>query len=119
MITDTTSIFFNSSLIGPFLLSQAWVCNTPLVGDSTYDKGDSNATRLRQRGLFLCSNGIELQHPYYNSPIGEDEWNDELESDVLYKDGSTGHVMIKARIELPDKFASFLFHENKRAEKFL
>lgn len=97
---------------------QAWVCNTPLVGDSTYDAGDNNATRLRQRGLFLCSNEIELQHPYYNSPIGQSEWENDLESDSLYKDKDTGLVMVNARIDLPDKFASFLFHENMRAEKF-
>jgi len=97
----------------------AWVCGTPLVGDTTYDKGDSNDIRLRQRGLFLCSNGIEIQHPYYNSPSGQKEWSDAMTSEVLYKDKATGCIMVNARIDLPDKFNSFLFHENKRAEKFL
>ena len=102
-----------------FIALQAWVCGTPLVGDSTYDKGDSNDIRLRQRGLFLCSNGIEIQHPYYNSPIGQKEWSDAMTSETLFKDKATGCVMVNARIDLPDKFNSFLFHENKRAEKYL
>jgi 23S rRNA-/tRNA-specific pseudouridylate synthase len=98
----------------------AWVCKTPLVGDSIYDNGDTNALRLRKRGLFLCSNEIEIQHPYYNTAIGRDKFV-ELESEsskFLYRDKDTGIIMVHACIDLPDKFNSFLFHENNRAEKF-
>jgi 23S rRNA-/tRNA-specific pseudouridylate synthase len=117
LFTDHIYISCHNNITSPF--SQAWVCNTPLVGDSTYDNGGSKALRLRQRGLFLCSNGIEIQHPYYNSPSGLEKWDDSMESDVLYRDKEHGCIMVNARIDLPDKFESFLFHENKRAEKFL
>ena len=98
---------------------QAWVCKTPLVGDSKYDNGDTNALRLRQRGLFLCSNAIRIQHPYFISPSGREEWDSTFESDSLYKDKESGHVMVNARIDIPSKFNSFLYHEKKRAAKFL
>lgn len=117
LFTDHIYISCHNNITSPF--SQAWVCNTPLVGDSTYDNGGSKALRLRQRGLFLCSNGIEIQHPYYNSPSGLEKWDDSMDSDVLYRDKEHGCIMVNARIDLPDKFESFLFHENKRAEKFL
>ncbi|KAL3791814.1 hypothetical protein HJC23_002445 [Cyclotella cryptica] len=105
----------------------AWVCRTPLVGDSLYDNGDSHALRLRKRGLFLCSNEIEIEHPYYNTPLGRMEWlnkvatqnNDEHANDCLYEDEENGNVMVKARINLPEKFLSFFKHENERAETFL
>ncbi len=101
------------------LVVQAWVCNTPLVGDSTYDDGEQDSLRLRKRGLFLCSNEIEIEHPYYNTPLGQMAWLDEMESDIIYTDKESGRVMVKATIELPDKFQSFLAHESSRAEKFL
>eukprot|EP00957_Ditylum_brightwellii_P166578 12679960-Ditylum_brightwellii.AAC.1 len=46
----------------------------PLVGDTTYDGGGS-ALRLRGRGLFLCSNRVRLEHPYYNTVKGREEWD--------------------------------------------
>ncbi|KAL7529045.1 hypothetical protein ACHAXR_006153 [Thalassiosira sp. AJA248-18] len=102
----------------------AWVCNSPLVGDTTYDEADDSALRLRKRGLFLCSNEIELEHPYYNTPSGRKEWiamggRKMLHGDaLLWEDEDTDTVMIKARTELPKKFESFLKHENARATKF-
>lgn len=38
---------------------------------------------------------------------------------ILWEDKGTGTVMVKARIDLPPKFDSFLEHENARAEKFV
>ena len=117
VIFDT--MILTQLLTGTCVFFQAWVCNTPLVGDSKYDNGDTNALRLRQRGLFLCSNGIKIQHPYYNSPFGRGEWDNSLESDVLYKDKESGHIVVNVSIDTPSKFNSFLYHEKKRAAKFL
>ncbi|KAL7552174.1 hypothetical protein ACHAWF_015398 [Thalassiosira exigua] len=103
----------------------AWVLGTPLVGDTTYDGGDDSARRLRKRGLFLCSNEICLEHPYYNTPIGRKEWLDSGGRDrvgdqsLVLEDKNTDSVKVQAQIELPDKFESFLRHENARAIKFI
>ncbi|KAL9183114.1 hypothetical protein ACHAXT_004901 [Thalassiosira profunda] len=95
----------------------AWVCGTPLVGDSTYDGADEAALRLRGRGLFLCSNEIELEHPYYNTPSGRQEWEAERgDRDALVWEDK-GTVMVRARIDLPSKFESFIQHEGSRAAK--
>eukprot|EP00531_Pseudo-nitzschia_arenysensis_P011358 CAMPEP_0116144144 /NCGR_PEP_ID=MMETSP0329-20121206/15835_1 /TAXON_ID=697910 /ORGANISM="Pseudo-nitzschia arenysensis, Strain B593" /LENGTH=213 /DNA_ID=CAMNT_0003639527 /DNA_START=78 /DNA_END=717 /DNA_ORIENTATION=+ len=51
----------------------AWARDCPLVGDKTYD-GDGDAAKLRGRGLFLCSNKVVLNHPYYNTEEGRAEW---------------------------------------------
>lgn len=101
----------------------AWVCKAPIVGDATYDEDN---LRLRKRGLFLCSNEIRIEHPYYNTPSGREVWSnlkiDTLNLDeecLLEEDEETGIVTLTARIELPQKFASFLMHEDARANKFL
>mmetsp|Transcript_17303 Transcript_17303/g.37358 ORF Transcript_17303/g.37358 Transcript_17303/m.37358 type:complete len:584 (+) Transcript_17303:89-1840(+) len=101
----------------------AWVCKSPLVGDMTYDDADESAVRLRKRGLFLCSNEIELEHPYYNTPSGRKEWFDMSSGEKIYGDASlredddTGMVMIKAMTTLPDKFESFLEGQARAAAK--
>ena len=99
----------------------AFVCKSPICGDSTYDK---DSLRLRKRGLFLCSNEIMIEHPYYNNPIGRKEW-DRLKKDAqnlamehLQEDEETGRVIVQVRIDLPSKFESFLRHEDERASKF-
>mmetsp|Transcript_4354 Transcript_4354/g.9640 ORF Transcript_4354/g.9640 Transcript_4354/m.9640 type:complete len:549 (-) Transcript_4354:67-1713(-) len=102
----------------------AWVCSSPLVGDTTYDKADESALRLRSRGLFLCSNAVELEHPFYNTPAGREDWISLGQREIrhgdalLWEDDSTGTVKIKAKIELPQKFESFLRRENERVDKF-
>ena len=101
---------------------QAWVCNSPLVGDTTYDGADDVAMRLRGRGLFLCANEIELEHPYYNTHSGRQEWNAERrgsDSDdaSVWENEDTGIVMVRARISLPAKFESLLKHESSRAAR--
>ena len=106
------------------LTLQAWVCDSPLVGDTTYDGACESAIRLRKRGLFLCSNEIELEHPYYNTPFGQKAWDEMKEKKAFGGDGSlwedteTSTVMMKASIPLPNKFESFLKRENERATKF-
>ncbi|KAL7499121.1 hypothetical protein ACHAWT_006826 [Skeletonema menzelii] len=101
----------------------AWVCRAPIVGDATYDEDN---LRLRKRGLFLCSNEIRIEHPYYNTASGREEWRqmkkDRLNLDEgchLEEDEETGIVTLRVRIDLPKKFASFLRHEGARANKFL
>ena len=104
----------------------AWCCNAPIVGDSKYDEDNM---RLRKRGLFLCSNEIMIEHPHYNTSLGREEWSKlQLQKDdtlnlsegcTLEEDEETGIVMLRARIDLPKKFESFLMHEDKRANKFL
>ena len=102
----------------------AWVCNAPLVGDTTYDTGNASALRLRGRGLFLTSNEIELEHPFYNTPAGRKEWAAKGQKEVvcgdaiLAEDDETGNVIVKASVALPNKFESFMTNENYRAIKF-
>jgi len=79
--------------------------------------------QLRERGLFLCSNKVCLDHPYYNTAVGREEW-DALPDDAkwaggmirLSDDGST--VEMHVGLDLPDKFASFLKREGARDAKF-
>jgi len=101
----------------------AWVCKAPIVGDATYDEDNM---RLKKRGLFLCSNEITIEHPYYNTPSGREEWS-QLKKDTLNlgegchleEDEESGIVSLRVMIDLPKKFASFLMHEDARANKFL
>jgi 23S rRNA-/tRNA-specific pseudouridylate synthase len=98
----------------------AWVKNCPIIGDTVYD-GGGDAMSLRGRGLFLCSNKVSLEHPYYNSPEGRREWESLSETEKwangaisLSQDGST--VQVHASIDLPDKFYNFLVNEGERYE---
>ena len=97
------------------------VCGRPLVGDDEYD-GGMDAMALRDRGLFLCSNRVTLEHPFYNSDTGRKIWNGLDEEDRRGVDSvylsSEGKVMVTASIDLPAKFDNFLTHEQSRAEKF-
>mmetsp|Transcript_32775 Transcript_32775/g.68353 ORF Transcript_32775/g.68353 Transcript_32775/m.68353 type:complete len:527 (-) Transcript_32775:1431-3011(-) len=101
----------------------ALVCEKPLVGDSVYDGGTESAMRFRDRGLFLCSTRIKLEHPTFNSPEGRKEWNSLSESEkfgsgCLLFCHETDKVMVKAGVPLPSKFESLLQHESKRFAKF-
>lgn len=100
----------------------SWVRECPLVGDTRYD-GGGDATSLRGRGLFLCSNRVVLEHPYYNTEGGRADWEALPDSEKwangmirFSEDGTT--LEVHASIDLPDKFQSFLATERKRYEKF-
>lgn len=100
----------------------AWNRDCPLVGDKTYDDGSSKAMAFRERGLFLCSNHVTLEHPYYNTALGRKEW-ETLDEDAKYAGGmltldDDDVVRVAASIELPTKFDSFLAHEEARSMKF-
>ena len=96
----------------------AWVCERPIVGDATY--GDNRA--FRERGLFLCSNRVQLEHPYYNTQQGRAIFDNlqappDFENVQLWLDPDTDKVMVAAEIPLPAKFSSFLQHEDERYAK--
>eukprot|EP00536_Pseudo-nitzschia_multiseries_P000343 jgi/Psemu1/249397/estExt_Genewise1Plus.C_50010 len=98
----------------------AWECECPIVGDDDYDGGGA-AMGLREKGLFLCSNKVTLEHPFYN--VGEDSSEllpqlSEKEKDGLWL-SPEGKVMVTASIDLPDKFHSFISAENKEFAKLL
>ena len=109
---------YNNDFFG---YSQAWVGERPILGDKSYD-GGGKAKLLRENGLYLCSNKVTLEHPYYNTPQGRKEWNEMKERGVnpiecLLRDfgnvnvGATeesdGLVLIHAEIDLPGKFNEF------------
>ena len=78
---------------------------------------------LRGRGLFLCSNKVNLDHPYYNTEVGRKEWdalpdNEKWANGTLCLSEDGSRVEVCASIELPPKFQSFLKNEEQRKEKF-
>lgn len=99
----------------------SWVKECPIIGDNTYD-GGGDAMSLRGRGLFLCSNKVSLDHPYFNTAEGRAEWDALPENKkwangtlALSEDSTT--VEVHESIDLPNKFQSFLASESKRQEK--
>jgi 23S rRNA-/tRNA-specific pseudouridylate synthase len=100
----------------------AWVCDRPIVGDDEYDGGTADTMRFRGRGLFLCSNRIELEHPFYNSKEGRPVWDALLNEEEKYGDkiwlSKSNRVMVTASIDLPEKFESLLTREEERFFKF-
>eukprot|EP00550_Attheya_septentrionalis_P009044 CAMPEP_0198283538 /NCGR_PEP_ID=MMETSP1449-20131203/3105_1 /TAXON_ID=420275 /ORGANISM="Attheya septentrionalis, Strain CCMP2084" /LENGTH=581 /DNA_ID=CAMNT_0043980183 /DNA_START=154 /DNA_END=1899 /DNA_ORIENTATION=- len=101
----------------------AWVRERSIVGDKEYD-GGGDAWQLRGSGLFLCSSKVILEHPYFNSPEGREEWDAIEDESVKYHGGMIrlspdGKVVqIHASINLPEKFSSLQRREQQRAETF-
>jgi hypothetical protein len=100
-----------------FLQLQSWVCERPIIGDSEYD-GGGEAMQLRERGLFLCSNRVTLEHPFYNSEEGRTVFEKMSETErskqqVLWV-SAEGKIMVTAAIDIPDKFESFMTREEDR-----
>ena len=92
-----------------------------MIGDKVYDGGHGNAMDFRGRGLFLCSNKVKLDHPYYNTEEGRKEWNnlpDDEKNEMLEYSEEDDVVRVSASIDLPGKFESFLNSEKERALKF-
>jgi hypothetical protein len=108
--------------------NKAWVCERPIVGDDDYDGGTASAMCFRDRGLFLCSNRVSLEHPFYNSPEGrrvydrlfekENKMEQQLDHGRIWKRPSDDTIMITISIDTPTKFDSFLDHEEARFIKF-
>lgn len=109
----------------------SWVKDCPIIGDTIYDGGRDDAMSLRGRGLFLCSNKVTLDHPYYNTPDGRKEWDEMMMvnkqkivkisssdgAEAILKEETDGKVKVHASIPLPNKFLSFLKKEEERQEK--
>lgn len=100
----------------------AWTKDCPLVGDKVYD-GGGDAMKLRGRGLFLCSHRVVLDHPYYNTPEGREEWDATVDEEKKYAGGmihldeTSNLVKVSCEIELPKKFSSLMKWEEERANK--
>jgi hypothetical protein len=125
MVFDTLVLTQMTVLLSFSIIYKAWVKESPIVGDKEYD-GGKEAMDLRGRGLFLCSNKVVLEHPYYNTEVGRKEWEN-LEDNEKWRDGmiklsddSSGNsiVQVNVSIDLPGKFTSFLKTEGERADKF-
>jgi hypothetical protein len=71
--------------------------------------------------LFLCSNQVTLQHPYYNTPVGREEFDamglGEGPANGIWK-ADDGTVMVTVAIPLPNKFESFMTREQARYDTF-
>ena len=97
------------------------VCECPIVGDNKYDGGGA-ARGLRGEGLFLCSNKVTLEHPFFNDTKEDGKT---ILQRLPEKDqegfwlSPEGKVMVTASIELPDKFNSFISDENEQFVKLL
>lgn len=110
----------------------AWVRDCPLIGDKTYDTASESAIHFRQKkGLYLCSNKVVLEHPFYNSVLGRKTWdeikeihengdnkNDLIENGVLRESSDGQTVEVHVSIELPQKFVNLMKWEEKRALRF-
>lgn len=100
----------------------AWQAKCPLVGDSEYDEGTASAMSFRDKGLFLCSTRVVLEHPYFNtSPETIHEWNPSTadkfdECNIAMSEN--GRLVMTAQVALPNKFENLLQHEEERYNKF-
>ena len=92
----------------------AWVCKRPLVGDRSYSGEIEMRQQFSEDGLYLCSNKVSLQHPYYNTAEGRKEWErlDDLEKYgggmIRLSDDGSDKVLVHAEIHLPRQFEDLL-----------
>ena len=102
----------------------AMSCDRPLVGDKTY----SGNVEIKHQflddglydGLYLCSNAVSLEHPYYNTDSGHREWEALDETDprkyangmirLSHEAGSDGRkrILVHVEIDLPERFQQLL-----------
>jgi 23S rRNA pseudouridine1911/1915/1917 synthase len=101
--------------------TMAWMYDCPIIGDTTYGTIASKNPKEKRwrRGLMLCSNRITLQHPYFNTESGREEWS-QLEDRTKYQKGALqmskdDKVLVSVSIDAPYKFGKFLEGEEKRA----
>jgi RluA family pseudouridine synthase len=86
----------------------------PLIGDKTYD-GGGTAIKLRNQGLFLCSNSVVLEHPFYNSNEGRKVFENLSEEKKRgLKVSQDGTILVSASIPIPEKFESFMKEEERQ-----
>lgn len=99
----------------------AFLYGTPIIGDPIYAKeyvertfSDTATLNRYHRGLMLCSNEIEIAHPFFNTPRGKEQWVVNSANTgpgaalgaSLHED-ETGHVIVKATLNVPLKFTKF------------
>ena len=86
---------------------QAWICKCSIIGDNAYD-GAGRAKQLRENGMFLCSNKVTLEHPFYKSiPNTGDDLVHHSSNDsdrVSLTEDEDGTVLVNVEIDLPQKF---------------
>ncbi len=121
--------------------TMAWLYKTPMVGDPVYSTNfveenflpenaelkEQEQARDYRSSLMLCSNEIDIAHPYFNTVAGRHEWEkkkneiskaepsaNDLSSSSLYEN-EDGVVRVTAAIQLPKKFIKFIgMMERKR-----
>ena len=114
--------------------TMAWLYKTPIIGDPVYGKDyiqekliPKNAELVDQQrvkdygdSLMLCSNKVDIAHPYFNTALGKLEWKEmnklsqaasheknDSSSSFLYE-SEDGVVRLAAAIQLPKKFTKFI-----------
>lgn len=74
--------------------------------------------QLRGNGLFLCSNRVTLEHPYYNTLAGRADFDRMRQGGQQLPEGlwiaENGMVMVTATIPIPEKFHNLLRREEDR-----
>jgi len=116
-------IILSNHVMPTYISFDAFICfDSAFLRCKKYD-GGGDAKKLRGRGLFLCSNKVVLNHPYYNTEDGRLEWNSLPDSEKwgngmirFSEDGTT--LEVHASLDLPNKFHSFLAAERRRYDKF-
>lgn len=88
----------------------AWICRRPLVGDNLY-AGGLQATRFRRNGLYLCSNGILLDHP---APLDIDTCGSNKM--IRFSDDKTT-LQVSVTKPLPKRFEQLVKGENAWANR--
>lgn len=85
---------------------KAWICRRPLVGDALY-AGKLQAPRFLRNGLYLCSNGVIIEHPYFNTTASRQEWDSTRDQNIrLFEDQSS--IILTVQKEMPKRFAKLL-----------
>ena len=113
--------------------TMAWLYKTPMVGDPVYSSNfvegnflpknaelkETKQAKDYRASLMLCSNEVDVAHPYYNTAAGRIAWeklndeagakttNSDLSSSSVYED-ENGVVRVTAAIQLPKKFTKFV-----------
>lgn len=64
---------------------------------------------MREEGLFLCSNRVTLEHPFYNTKDGQSKLNEDYltkkTADAChFTEDDDGTVLVNVEIDLPEKF---------------
>eukprot|EP00978_Attheya_sp_CCMP212_P028162 scaffold96532_cov43-Attheya_sp.AAC.3 len=105
------------------------VLGCPIAGDELYDDGSEGSVALRDKKdkIFLCSNEIVVEHPYYNTEQGRIEFQSgdptTAAQNTNYTDsireGDDGIIRVHARIDVPPVYTRFLAREERKLQRFM